>query len=67
MTTENLYYKMNLYSFLSITVIVVVVVTIVIGVVYKAKQLMEYLKSICGKNVLTGQYLNEYDDFNLPQ
>ncbi len=33
----------------------------------EAKELMKYLKSIYGKKVLTGQYVNEYDDFSLPQ
>lgn len=33
----------------------------------EAKELMEYLKSIYGKKVLTGQYVNEYDDFSLPR
>lgn len=33
----------------------------------EAKKLMNYLKGIYGKKVLTGQYVNEYDDFSLPQ
>lgn len=32
-----------------------------------AKELMRYLKSIYGKYVLSGQYVNMYEDFNLPQ
>lgn len=32
-----------------------------------AKELMTYLKSIYGKYVLSGQYINEYEDFDLPE
>lgn len=32
-----------------------------------AVELMEYLKSIYGKYTLSGQYINEYENFDLPQ
>ncbi|MCX4362669.1 MAG: glycosyl hydrolase [Clostridia bacterium] len=33
----------------------------------EATSLMNYLKSIYGKYVISGQYINEYEDFGLPQ
>ncbi len=33
----------------------------------EAKALMAYLKSIYGKKMLTGQYINEYDNYALPK
>lgn len=33
----------------------------------EAVYLMQYLKSIYGRQILSGQYINEYDDYDLPQ
>lgn len=32
-----------------------------------AKELMRYLKSVYGKKVIAGQYINEYENFDAPQ